>query len=61
MRSTHALPTGDALRTLRLGGDLDKTRGVALIDGYRQRRDQKHIMGDPLDDTGLRSMLANLG
>lgn len=57
----HAPAHRDALRTLRLLLDLDKNQGVALIDGYTASGMIKHIMGDPLDDAGLRSMLANLG
>ena len=48
----------DSLRTLRVLLAIQNQHGIPLIDGYTASGMVRHIMGDPLDDAGLKTILS---
>lgn len=57
--SIHAHSHRDSLRMLRVLLAAEKQHDLSLIDGYTASGMIRHILGDPLDDDGIRSVIVN--
>ena len=57
--SVHAQSHRDSLRMLRVLLVAEQQYSVSLIDGYTSSGMIRHILGDPLDDEGIRSVIVN--
>ena len=57
--SAHAQDHRDGLRALRVLMAAQRLHGTSLLDGYSASGMVRHIVGDALDDDGLRSMLTD--
>lgn len=57
--SIHAQSHRDSLRILRVLLAAEQQHNVPLIDSYTASGMIRHILGDPLDDDGIRSVIVN--
>lgn len=57
--SVHAQSHRDSLRMLRVLLATEKQHNLSLLDGYTASGMIRHILGDPLDDGGIRAVVVN--